>query len=164
VDKLRRTFPARAEGSCGRDKVAAGLPAWFGGVGSGEALPIRPTVGRVCPAEKEAWMLMEVNAGLPAWFGGVGVARRSQSRRVILRWCLGGMRSHPRRTHPPYGWPIGCVRRKKGLDADGGSRRITRRVCERWEWRGVPNPAGNSAVVFGGNSVSLAQNTPALRP
>jgi hypothetical protein len=30
-------------------------------------------------------------------------------------------------------------------------------------WRGVPNPAGNSAVVSGGISISLAQNTPALR-
>jgi hypothetical protein len=31
-------------------------------------------------------------------------------------------------------------------------------------WRGVSNPAGNSAVVLGVNSVPLAQNTPALRP
>jgi hypothetical protein len=30
-------------------------------------------------------------------------------------------------------------------------------------WRGVPNQAGNSAVVSGVISVSLAQNTPALR-
>jgi hypothetical protein len=28
----------------------------------------------------------------------------------------------------------------------------------------LPNQAGNSAVVLGVNSVSLAQNTPALRP
>jgi hypothetical protein len=31
-------------------------------------------------------------------------------------------------------------------------------------WRGVPNPAGNSAVVSGVNSIPLAQNTPALHP
>jgi hypothetical protein len=31
-----------------------------------------------------------------------------------------------------------------------------------WEWRGVPNQAGNSAVVLGVISISLAQNTPAL--
>jgi hypothetical protein len=36
-------------------------------------------LGRVCPAEEEAWMVMEVDAGLVGWLGSVGVARRSQS-------------------------------------------------------------------------------------
>jgi hypothetical protein len=44
---------------------------------------------------------------------------------------------------------------KKGPNAHEDSRRITRLVWERWEWPGAPNPAGNSAVVSGMNTISL---------
>jgi hypothetical protein len=60
--------------------------------------------------------------------------------------------------------PAGVSGGRRSLDGDGGGRWITRRVWRRWEWRGVSNQAGNSAVVSGVNAVSLAQNTPALRP
>jgi hypothetical protein len=84
-------------------EVVAGLPAWFGNVGGGEALPnpagnsatsprmisiplaqntpaLRQTHRRAgVSGGKEAWMVMEVVAGLPAWFGSVEAARRSQS-------------------------------------------------------------------------------------
>jgi hypothetical protein len=82
-------------------EVDVGLADWLGSVGGGEALPIRPTVGRVCPAQRS-------------------------------------------------------------LNGDGGERRITRLIWGVLGWRGVPNQAGNSAVVSEVNAVPLAQNTPAL--
>jgi hypothetical protein len=84
-------------------EVDAGLPAWFGGLGSGEAFPnqagnsaVVSGVNSVPLAQntpalhsanrragvsgaKKAWMVMEVNAGLPAGLEALGVARRSQS-------------------------------------------------------------------------------------
>jgi hypothetical protein len=103
-------------------KVTAGLPAWFGSVGvtwrfqSGESFcggvwgrfdptraeHTRPTVGRVCPAQKSP-NAHEGNRRItrPVWESWGGAA--FPIRRVILRWCLGKIRSHSRRTHPPYG-------------------------------------------------------------
>jgi hypothetical protein len=53
---------------------------------------------------------------------------------------------------------------KRGWDAEGGGRWISRLVWECWSGEAFPNQAGNSAVVSGVNAVPLAQNTPALRP
>jgi hypothetical protein len=125
----RRTHPPnRRAGVSGAKKarmlmkVTAGLPAWFGSVGvtwrfqSGESFcggvwgrfdptraeHTRPTVGRVCPAQKSP-NAHEGNRRItrPVWESWGGAA--FPIRRVILRWCLGKIRSHSRRTHPPYG-------------------------------------------------------------
>jgi hypothetical protein len=50
-------------------------------------------------------MVREVDAGLPAWLGSVGgEAFPIQAGNSAV--VSGGFRSHSRRTHPPYGWPI----------------------------------------------------------
>jgi hypothetical protein len=114
---------------------------------------------------KKARMLMKVTAGLPAGLevlGWRGVPNPTGNSAVVL-----GVNSVPLAQNTPALRPAhrraGVSGGERGVDGEGGGRRITRLVWKCWEQRAVPNPAGNSAVVLGVNSVPLAQNTPALR-
>jgi hypothetical protein len=120
----------------------------------------RPTVGQ-CVRRKKGLD----GGGGGCWMTRVvwecGGARRSQTRRVILRWCLGDFGLiRAEHTRPTVGQ---CVRRKKSLDGGGGGRRMTRVVWECWGGAVFPIRRVILRWCLGGNAVSSAQNTPALR-
>jgi hypothetical protein len=105
-------------------------------------------------------MVMEVAAGLPAGLEALGW--RGASNPAGNSAVVSGVNAIPLAQNTPA-LRLAHRRKKKPEWGDGGGRRITRLVWRCWGDAPFPNQAGNSAVVLGVNSVSLAQNTPALR-